>query len=281
MTDFDTQQGRSSDLLHYYHVGSATFPTALEISRSQENGQNRVLLENWKPELGRSWAQVAAGDPAVDAEIDHEAAYLKSSYTSPFFLAIHHEPEDEVIPAAGSGFTAADYAAMYRHVVTRLRADGVRNAVFVVNYMGSPKWGEQSWFGDLYPGDDVVDWIAEDPYSIGSGGLWRSDFAGTVNRRDGSPWPGFYTWATTAHPGKPIMLAEWGVTEDTSDSAAKAKFFSTMATESQQFPDIKAFVYWSAPGSRPASATLIDSDSAALAAFRLLAASPEFQIPGR
>jgi hypothetical protein len=281
MADFDTQQGRSSDLLHYYHVGSAAFPTALEISRSHEDGQNRVLLENWKPELGRTWAQVAAGDPVVDAEIDHEAAYLKSSYTSQFFLAIHHEPENEVIPTAGSGFTAADYAAMYRHVVTRLRADGVRNAVFVVDYMGAPKWGEQSWFNDLYPGDDVVDWIAEDPYSVGSGGLWRSDFAGTVDRRDGSSWPGFYTWATTAHPGKPIMLAEWGVTEDASDSAAKATFFTTMAAQSQQFPDIKAFVYWSAPGSRPASATLIDSDPAALAAFRLLAASPEFQVPGR
>jgi beta-mannanase len=170
---------------------------------------------------------------------------------------------------------------MYRHVVTRLRADGVRNAVFVVDYMGAPKWGEQSWFNDLYPGDDVVDWIAEDPYSIGSGGLWRSDFAGTVDRRDGSSWPGFYTWATTAHPGKPIMLAEWGVTEDPSDPAAKAKFFSSMAAESQQFPDIKAFVYWSAPGAHPASATLVDSDPAALSAFRLLAASPQFQVPGR
>jgi hypothetical protein len=281
MVDFDSQQGRSSNLLHYYHVGSATFPTALEISRSHDNGQNRVLLENWKPELGRSWAQVAAGDPVVDAEIDHEASYLQSNYTSPFFLAIHHEPENEVIPTNGSGFTASDYAAMYRHVVNRLRADGVRNAVFVVDYMGAPKWGEQSWFNDLYPGDDVVDWIAEDPYSVGSGGVWRSDFAGTVNRTDGSSWPGFYTWATTAHPGKPIMLAEWGVTEDLSNPAAKATFFTTMAAQSQQFPDIKAFVYWSAPGSRPATATLIDSDPAALSAFRLLAASAQFQVPGR
>jgi hypothetical protein len=278
MADFDTVQGRSSDLLHYYHVGSTLFPTQVEISRAHADGQNRVLLENWKPELGRTWAQVAAGDPVVDAEIDREAAYLKTSYTTPFFLAIHHEPENEVIPTAGSGFTAADYAAMYRHVVLRLRSDGVTNAVYVLDYMGAPKWGEQSWWNDLYPGDDVVDWIAEDPYSVGSSAQWRTDFAGMVNRRDGSSWPGFYTWATTAHPGKPIMLAEWGVTEDPADPAAKANFFSTMLAESQQFPAIKALVYWNSPGSSADSATAIDSDPAALAAFRLLAANPEFEV---
>jgi hypothetical protein len=278
LVDFDTQQARSSDLLHYYHVGAVTFPTPLEISRATADGQNRVLLENWKPELGRTWAQVAAGDPVVDAAIDREASYLASEYTAPFFLAIHHEPENEVISTAGSGFTAADYAAMYRHVVLRLRADGVTNAVFVMDYMGAPKWGEQSWFSDLYPGDDVVDWIAEDPYSVGSGGVWRSDFAGTVNRRDGSSWPGFYTWATSAHPGKPVMLAEWGVTEDPLNPAAKATFFDTMLAQSALFPDIKALVYWSSPGSNPADATSIDSDPAALAAFQRLAASTEYHV---
>jgi hypothetical protein len=278
MVDFDALQARSSDLLHYYHVGAVIFPTPLEINRATAGGQNRVLLENWKPELGRTWAQVAAGDPVVDAALDREANYLVSDYTAPFFLAIHHEPENEVIPTAGSGFTAADYAAMYRHVVLRLRADGVTNAVFVMDYMGAPKWGEQSWFSDLYPGDDVVDWIAEDPYSVGSGGAWRSDFAGTVNRQDGSSWPGFYTWATSTHPGKPIMLAEWGVTEDPLNPAAKATFFDTMLAQSALFPDIKALVYWSSPGSSPAGATSINSDPAALAAFQGLAGSTEYHV---
>ena len=58
---------------------------------------------------------------------------------------------------------------MYRHVVLRLKADGVTNAIYVMDYMGYSKWGEQSWFNDLYPGDDVVDWIAYDPYSTGNG----------------------------------------------------------------------------------------------------------------
>ncbi len=35
-------------------------------------------MENWKPEHGNTWAQVAAGVPAVDQAIDNEANYLKS-----------------------------------------------------------------------------------------------------------------------------------------------------------------------------------------------------------
>jgi hypothetical protein len=280
LVNFESTQGRLSDVLHYYHVGATLFPTAAELNRARQGGTNRILMENWKPEQGRSWAQVAAGDPVVDAAIDNEAAYLKAHFVSKFFLSIHHEPEDEVKPAAGSGYTAADYAAMNRHVVERLRADGVTNAVFVMDYMGSAKWGSQSWFDALYPGDDVVDWIAEDPYSVGTATPWRTDFAGMVNRRDGSAWPGFYTWATTSHPGKPIMLAEWGVTEDPQDGAAKTSFFDGQPSIQRSFPAIKAILYWNAPDF-PAldGATRIDSSSASLSSFRQLADQPIFNPP--
>jgi hypothetical protein len=280
LVNFESTQGRLSDLLHYYHVGAQTFPTVAELNRARQGGTNRLLLENWKPEQGRSWAQVAAGDPVVDASIDNEANYLKSHFTSKFFLTIHHEPEDEVKPAAGSGYTASDYAAMYRHVVNRLRADGITNAVFVMDYMGSAKWGSQSWFNALYPGDGVVDWIAEDPYTVGTAAPWRSDFAGMVNRRDGSAWPGFYTWATTTHPGKPIMLAEWGVTENPQNAAAKPTFFNNETSSLRSFPAIKALVYWNAP-TFPAldGATRIDSSASSLSSFRALAKQPLFNPP--
>jgi hypothetical protein len=275
LTDFESTQGRLSDLLHYYHVGATTFPTPLEISRSHDGGLNRLLLENWKPELGRTWAQVAAGDPAVDRAIDNEANYLNTRFTSKFFLTIHHEPEDEVNPNSGSGMTASDYRAMFRHVVARLRADGVTNAVIVVDYMGTAHWGSQSWFNALYPGDDVVDWIAEDPYSTGSGAPWRADFGGMVDRRDTSSWPGFYTWATTNHPGKPIMLAEWGIFEYNADPSVKAKILSTVALQIGQFPAIKALVYFNSPNA-PKGDTRVDSSGASLAMYKGLGGSTTF-----
>src|SRR3954465_7514569 len=149
-------------VLHFYHQGTEFFPTPWEIQLSDHG---RRLLLNWKPEAGHTWAEVAHG--AADGYIDREARYLRAHYHKKFFLIIHHEPENE-IGGAGSGYTAANYAAMYRHVENRLRAGGVRNVVYAMNYMGAQTYAEQSWYRDLWPGNKYVDWIAFDPYTTPS-----------------------------------------------------------------------------------------------------------------
>jgi hypothetical protein len=263
---FESTIGRTVDIAHYYNSSPKVFPSADMIKRAREPGKKRILLLNWKPEMGRTWAQVAAGDPAVDAAIDAEAKYLKTTFPEKFFLGIHHEPEDDVKPAAGSGMTAKDYRAMYRHVALRLKANGVTNAVFVMNYMGTPHWGSQSWFADLYPGDDVVDWIAEDPYIFGNSKDWWTDFANAVNRKDTYTypnWPGFYTWATTKHPGKPIMLGEWGVNEQLTFGKTKADILNTVDEGLAKLPALKALVYWNETKFDPVGLTRLDSSSAA------------------
>jgi hypothetical protein len=153
---------------------------------------------------------VATGDQ--DARIDGLAAHVRAAFGEPFFLAIHHEPEDDVDDRPDSGMAAADYAAMFAHTVRRLRTDGVTNAVTVMAYMGSEKWPGRSWWPRLYPGDDVTDWIALDSYLRARPGYHYGDFTDLLQRTaDPRQWPGYYTWATTAHPDKPFMLAEWGV----------------------------------------------------------------------
>jgi hypothetical protein len=265
LPEFEKTIDRTLDIAHYYNSSPKLFPTAEMIKRAREPGKKRMLLLNWKPEMGRTWAQVAAGDPEVDAAIDAEAKYLKSTFPEKFFLGIHHEPENEVKPAAGSGYTAKDYRAMYRHVALRLKANGVTNAVFVMNYMGTPAWGSQPWFEDLYPGDDVVDWIAEDPYIFGNSSIWWTDFASAVDRKDtytNPKWPGFYTWATTKHPGKPIMLGEWGVNEQTTFSKTKADMLRTVHDGLAKRPAIKALVYWNETKFDPVGETRLDSSTA-------------------
>ncbi len=137
---FEQASGRSATILHLYHKGDEMFPTAAEIAVANQPGHKRVLLINYKPDWGTTWAKVAAG--AQDARIDKLAAYIKSHYTANFWMAVHHEPEDEVDNAAGSGMTAKDFAAMFRHTVQRLRADGVTNVRFTVIYMGYQGWAE-------------------------------------------------------------------------------------------------------------------------------------------
>ena len=262
----------SFSVLHQYHSNGSLFPNAESIALAQQPGANRLLVENWKPATDMTWAQVADG--RADARIDTEAAYLKSHFDYPFLLAIWHEPEDNIKPAAGSGMTVADYVAMYRHVVLRLRADGASKFRSVMNFMGYSKW--YSITDALYPGDDVVDWIAWDPYMHDPSGAPGHDFASLVNRPKGS-FPGMYDWAVTKHPGKPLMLGEWGAFNDSSAPNGQADFFNSVTAQIGRFPQLKALDYFdmntrwvSGPGTAP------DDSPSALAAWRNLVTAPVF-----
>ncbi len=265
LADFEAVTGAPVDVVHVYHRAGDRFPTARDLTLASQHGQRRLLMINYKPEGGHTWAQVADG--AMDRELDEQAAHLLSTYREPFFLTIHHEPEEEVVPTAGSGFTADDYARMFRHVIERLRGHGVTNIVSVLNLMGYPTWGTQPWFEDLYPGDDVVDWIAWDPYACLAPDRPCGDFASIANLTFSEDWPGFYQWAVGTHPDKPLMLAEWGVNQN-GDPRRAADFFDSVATQLPRYPAIKALLYFDSVETR------VDASPESLAAFQALISAP-------
>jgi len=275
LRQFEDTTGRPADILHSYHRGDEVFPTADEISAVRQP-RKRILFANWKVAWGTTWANVAGG--GQDARIDRLAARLKA-FPDKLFLALHHEPENDVKDSAGSGMTAKDFAAMYRYTVKRLRAAGVTNVVYVMVYMAYEPWCVQPWFGDLWPGDDVVDWVGFDPYLFARpGGYGHGDFTYLVNRTsDPRKWPGFYTWVTRTHGNKPLMIAEWGVYEYLPDPAKKAWIFSTVAAQLSRFPAIKGLVYFDSP-SAPKGDTRPDSTTEALHQFRALADSTLFTV---
>jgi hypothetical protein len=291
--DFERSTGRTQAVFHTYHRGIGTlWPTSEEIALANEPGHPRIPFINWKPATG-TWADVAAGEPAVDGFIDQVAAHIKADFPDrKFFLTIHHEPENDVDPAPGSGMTATDYAAMFRHVVQRLRGDGVTNAVTVMTYMAYPKWCVQPWHDELYPGDDVVDWVAWDVYASSAPGYGYGDFGELMNRGDGIgnevhdlvssavstfAWPGFYNWAAAEFPSKPLMLGEWGVWYDPTNSVHKSWFFDNVSQEIANYPRIKAMVYFDSPDAEGRSSS-VDQPSDALPAYQKLGALPEFQV---
>ena len=79
-----------------------------------------------------------------------------------------HEPEDNAGPcqpgavddAKADMGSAEDFRAAFRHVVERVRPVAP-NVVWVFSVMGHDP--AASWA--FYPGDDVVDWVAWDPYN--------------------------------------------------------------------------------------------------------------------
>lgn len=261
-----------ADIVHVYHRGKELFPNEKEIRLARDPEHPRLLLINWKPSLTHTWAEVAGG--AVDDRIDRLADHLRRTFPERFFLTIHHEPENDVGSAAGSGMRAKDYAAMFRHVVLRLRHKGVKNAVTVMTYMGAPNWAVKPWFEELYPGDDVVDWVAMDPYADHR----VQDFGSLVNktRADFDEWPGFYRWMQWRFPGKPVMIAEWGVFERPDDPAFKRAFFESVRHQIRRYPQIKAMVYFDSPHA-PRGDTRFDTAETAGKAFTELARDPHFR----
>ncbi|HEX8631577.1 MAG TPA: glycosyl hydrolase, partial [Catenuloplanes sp.] len=258
--------------------GNELFPTKAEIAMTRDPAKPRVLLENWKVAYGSTWAKVAAGEQ--DARIDRWAAHIRANYNEKFYLALHHEPENDVNPVASSGMTAKDFAAMYRYVILRLRAQGMTNVVNVMAYMGNEKWMAQSWWKDLYPGDDVVDWMGIDSYVSAQPNTYHyGNFADLLDRKPTGGGTGFYDWSVTQHPTKPIMVAEWGVYHTTTTTVDKSAAYNSVLPELRNRSAIKAIVYFDAEkddeGDRNIS---IASTPAGLATFRTLAADPMFNV---
>jgi hypothetical protein len=283
IVDFERAVRRPIDIAHYYHRGqSVLFPTSGEMSRANEPGRHRLLYLNWKP-TGLTWRQIADG--AADGFLSRLGAHIQATHREPFFLSLNAEMEDEVNATVGSGRTAADFRSFFRHTVQTLRAAGADNVVFVVNYTSTPHWADKPWFDTLYPGDDVVDWIAEDPYAVGRAddSVWRTDFPGLVNRRQnpaGSDYPGFYSWAQREHASKPIMLGEWGVDDPADDPTYKPRFFAKAGEQLSQFPKLKALVYWNAADFPVVGDTRVDSSPQTLAAIRDFLSLPTLTRPG-
>ena len=278
LQDWEKLSGRTASIFHAYHKGDEPFPTKAEMAMARDAAKPRVLLLNWKIAYGSTWAKVAKGEQ--DARIDRFAARIKAGFGEKFFLVLNHEPENDVVARAGSGWEAKDFAAMYRHTILRLRAQGVTNAINVMAYMGNEKWMAQSWWKDLYPGDDVVDWMGLDSYVSAEQGYYHFGmFGDLLDRAPTGGGLGWYEWASTKHASKPIMIAEWGVYHRVGKIADKAPGYRSVLPELQKRPGIKAIVYFDTKrddqGDRDIS---IDSTTTALAAFRTLAADKIFDV---
>lgn len=234
--------GRSFHIQHFYNTNTDVFFGSGDVGRLIRTGKpESIALYNWKVTSTGTWADIAAG--TYDSRLDTAAAAF-IAWGKPFFLAPHHEPDNDTI-ITGKG--NADFVAMWRYVVTYLRAAGVTNAVYTWIVTGYA--GNANRFDPLYPGDDVVDWISWDPY----GHSGQTTLANYLNSTVGSPgagytgsnapYTGFYNWATAKAPGKPLMLGECGMGGDCT-AANTIVDQITLATMEATYPAIKAMVWW-------------------------------------
>jgi hypothetical protein len=243
---------RKLDLVRIYRQWDDAQPDPV-VAGAILRGRIPVLSIRPKQKDGRivPWAAIARGD--ADAAIVRQADGLRSLQGT-IFLSFHHEPDD--VAAAGYG-TPAEYVAAWRHYRQVFAQRGVGNVVFT--WIMIPSSFRTPALADaFYPGDDAVDWIAEDAYnwygcSSGKPPAWRS------------PTELIAPFAAWAQPhGKPLMLAEWGSVEDPAVPQRKAQWLRDMLAAARTWPQLKALSYFDASGS---CYWRLDSSPAAQEAF--------------
>jgi hypothetical protein len=169
---FEQRVGRMVDVARTYNPPGVNTLSADDIFFATRNPYS-YLEKTWKPST--NWADAGGSNATVNAAIDQMAKSIKSIAPKKMFLVIYHEPENDVSGGAtgcpttagfyvGSAGTPAQYRAMWANVEKRFAALGVTNVVYAMNYMGYKGWN--CMVNDLWPGNNLVDWVLFDTYAI-------------------------------------------------------------------------------------------------------------------
>lgn len=140
-------------------------------------------------------------------------------------------------PVSGPFEGPETFKKAYRHVVDRVRARGANNVLWVFHTanFSIPKepWNAVTQY---YPGSDYVDWIGSSVYGEQFLEDPWSSFAATWD------WP--YAALCALDPGKPILLAEWGVGEFPKKGSKPDFIRDALKSMAIKYPRVKAAVFW-------------------------------------
>jgi hypothetical protein len=225
-------------------------------------GSSDLCCGTWQPNF--TLANIANG--AHDAYLIRWAQASKA-WGHPYFIRMDAEmngwwrPWSEQI----NGNHPGDFVRAWRHVVDVFRAQGATNVTWIwcPNIVG-PRSTPMS---ELYPGDSYVDWTGVDGYNFGTdrGNAWQ-----TFNQIFGySAYDGgfnTYQLLQQTAPTKPIVIVE---TASSENGGSKAAWITDMLTTQlpNNFPNIKAFIWFDWNENDPALSWPIESSTAATQAF--------------
>jgi hypothetical protein len=257
----ESQIRRQLDIDQHYYAWTDRFPTGLE-RWDVTNG--RIPMISWG---GTALRGIVSG--RYDAMIRQRARDVRA-LGAPVFIRWGWEMNGDWSPQDGSHNGAAGpdsgprmYVAAWRRLHDLFGAEGASNAVWVwsPNASDVPAAAWNHWT-HYYPGDDYVGWVGIDAYNWGTSRPWSSwtSLAALIS--------GVYRDYANR---KPIMIAETASAEQGGDKAAW--LHAARAALKSRFPDVSALVYFDTNKETDWS---VRSSTAALNAFRALAADPYF-----
>lgn len=239
----EERMGRQVDVAHTYRLVGQDELREEDVHFATRPGT--ILLVNYH--LTNDWGTADGSDAAVNASIDSMAASIKALGDHRIMLALHHEPENNVTSAPGcpdSTFTGIsgtpeEYRAMWRNVRDRFDVAGVSNVVWVMNYMNWEPYN--CMVEELYPGDDLVDWIVWNAYGHG-------DEAEHFEERARNLYDLFTERSGPGHEytSKAWGLAEWGINLSSQERAYEYYRQAKETVESNALPRLKLYANFDA-----------------------------------
>jgi hypothetical protein len=249
VTKFESETGKSASLVQFFQPFANCnpgcdfyeFPTEpMEDIRS--HGSIPVL--SWSSQSipsSLNEPDFQLGD-VVEGRYDdfiREFAEEAKAWGHPFFLRFNWEMNGSWFPWAEgvNGNSSGQYVAAWRHVHDIFSAVGASNVSWVWCPFVDPA-GSMTDLGSLYPGDEYVDWTGLDGYNWGTNPAsprgWRSFdqlFAKT-----------YAEIAEGIAPGKPLMIAEVGSSEQGGDKAAWIR--DALSRVPAAYPQVRALLWF-------------------------------------
>lgn len=254
----------------WLHPGVREFDPVKMNAVSDRGAVPMVTWDPWDDARGATQPAFALGTilgGTYDAFL-RDWARNAATWNRPFYLRFAPEMNGDWFSwgVKANGNTSAQYVATWQHVVDIFRQEQAAN----VRWVWCPN-ADLNWvpFGDLYPGDAYVDWVALDGYN------WGASQPNDPNKH----WTAFadvfgpsYA-AILGLTNKPLMIAETASTEIGGD---KAQWIAqSLLTElPARFPRVRAVIWFD---ENKETDWRMNSSSPSLAAYRTVAASPMYR----
>ncbi len=166
---------------------------------------------------------------AYDFYID-EWAQAAARFARPVYVRFAHEMNDPYrYPWGPQNNTKEEYIEGWRRIVTRFRAAGATNVIWI----WSPHVAYEYW--DLYyPGSGTVDWVATGVLNFGPIAQWSKWW--TFDEIFGAKYEKLASF------GKPVMIAEFG---SLAVGGNRTSWYAgALATLPQKYPAVKSLLFF-------------------------------------
>jgi hypothetical protein len=231
------EQAALADYLQQYYPGSF-----LEVGLSwKDNRTSAGYCDLAQPECLAGGGAVAPELDIVAGEFDEQlrafGAWMKAHAALRFLVRVDYEVSPLMHCEPGDQLDCPAYAAAFRHIHQLWQTGGITNAELVFH----PTRG---WAKQMYPGDDVTDWIAFSvfnhdlclPTPEGTNGACRAGLALDPNLAADLAW--------AEQQGKPLLIAESTVQSPSDQSAAGFNdYLSRLFELVESRPSVRALTY--------------------------------------